>query len=106
VNRTQGLKIFSLALSQLSYQGLPSEGIEPSTLGLLDPRSNQLSYEGIMNSPLEKLTYNKNHTIMHNHHFTLKLDFNYFVMHATGTYPLGSSKDVQYLIILACHDCW
>ena len=25
---------------------LPSVGIEPTTLGLLDPRSNQLSYEG------------------------------------------------------------
>ena len=25
---------------------VPSVGIEPTTLGLLDPRSNQLSYEG------------------------------------------------------------
>ena len=25
---------------------IPSVGIEPTTLGLLDPRSNQLSYEG------------------------------------------------------------
>ena len=60
VNRTQGLKIFSLALAQLSYQGItttqiPSEVIEPSTLGLLDPHSNQLSYEGTKNSTLEKL---------------------------------------------------
>jgi hypothetical protein len=29
---------------------LPSMGIEPTTLGLLDPRSNQLSYEGVQQS--------------------------------------------------------
>ena len=27
---------------------IPSVGIEPTTLGLLDPRSNQLSYEGFL----------------------------------------------------------
>ena len=27
---------------------IPSVGIEPTTLGLLDPRSNQLSYEGLL----------------------------------------------------------
>ena len=28
---------------------IPSVGVEPTTLGLLDPRSNQLSYEGMVN---------------------------------------------------------
>ena len=29
VNRTQGLQIFSLTLSQLSYRGVPIQGLEP-----------------------------------------------------------------------------
>jgi hypothetical protein len=43
--------LYSLPLYQLSYQErneyLSSMGLEPTTLGLLDPRSNQLSYEDI-----------------------------------------------------------
>ena len=39
---------YSPSLYQLSYQEiLPSMRIELTTLGLLDPRSNQLSYEGL-----------------------------------------------------------
>ena len=40
---------YSPPLYQLSYreQGIPSMRIELTTLGLLDPRSNQLSYEGL-----------------------------------------------------------
>ena len=41
---------YSLPLYQLSYQenNISSMGLEPTTLGLLDPRSNQLSYEDDM----------------------------------------------------------
>ena len=41
---------YSPPLYQLSYREigmLPSMRIELTTLGLLDPRSNQLSYEGL-----------------------------------------------------------
>ena len=31
----------------VEVHNVPSVGIEPTTLGLLDPRSNQLSYEGM-----------------------------------------------------------
>eukprot|EP00956_Cyclotella_meneghiniana_P011692 scaffold16470_cov61-Cyclotella_meneghiniana.AAC.3 len=49
-NRTSDRQItvynYSLPLYQLSYrEGISSMGLEPTTLGLLDPRSNQLSYE-------------------------------------------------------------
>ena len=36
--------------AEWKYQNVLSVGIEPTTLGLLDPRSNQLSYEGVRQS--------------------------------------------------------
>ena len=40
---------YSLPLYQLSYrETVSSMGLEPTTLGLLDPRSNQLSYEDLV----------------------------------------------------------
>ena len=33
--------------TELSREGISSMGLEPTTLGLLDPRSNQLSYEDV-----------------------------------------------------------
>ena len=54
---------------------LPSVGIEPTTLGLLDPRSNQLSYEG-----KSYLTYNLSHnnmcSIIHKFDFILQYHLN------------------------------
>ena len=38
----------SLVLHTSNTTIIPSVGIEPTTLGLLDPRSNQLSYEGLI----------------------------------------------------------
>ena len=37
----------SICPKDLRHEHLLSAGIEPATLGLLDPRSNQLSYESI-----------------------------------------------------------
>eukprot|EP00984_Skeletonema_dohrnii_P014669 scaffold6188_cov118-Skeletonema_dohrnii-CCMP3373.AAC.2 len=36
--------------TELSRESVPSMRIELTTLGLLDPRSNQLSYEGLLNA--------------------------------------------------------
>ena len=50
INHNANTSYYSPPLYQLSYHewvyAIPSVGIEPTTLGLLDPRSNQLSYEG------------------------------------------------------------
>jgi hypothetical protein len=43
------LPLQSTALpTELSRESVPSMRIELTTLGLLDPRSNQLSYEGLL----------------------------------------------------------
>ena len=38
----------TITITLLVGQKVLSVGIEPTTLGLLDPRSNQLSYEGFL----------------------------------------------------------
>ena len=40
---------------------ISSVGVEPTTLGLLDPRSNQLSYEDLVSMIVDISTHNLTH---------------------------------------------
>jgi hypothetical protein len=71
---------YSPPLYQLSYreiEWLPSMRIELTTLGLLDPRSNQLSYEGLL-----ELTSNR----------LINRIVSYFSLLAHPAHPIQRSK--------------
>ena len=69
---------------------IPSVGVEPTTLGLLDPRSNQLSYEGAVSwcyiqFIIQTHIHTQTHTYIHTHY------------HPYRPYPLHFLQ-IQWLI--------